>query len=338
MKAIKSTEIEQKINIFDTICTFLIISIMFILLINPKKFTMGTIDGIGLFFHSVLPGLFPFMLLTKLLTEIGIIVKICNRMNNISYKIFGTNGLGLYAFFMSILSGYPIGAKIISDLYTKNLITQQEAQKMSVFCTTSGPIFVIGAVGTMMFDSYKIGVIIYFSHIISSLILGIVYNIFSSKNKKISSKNCNFFVNKPKNIVNLCINDTINSLFIVCAYITIFYLIGEILTSLSVFECISKCINPILNLLNISQKFTTGIFYGTLEVTRGVKALSCFSDKISIILATGLISFSGMSIIFQSMAFLKNAKIKMHKFVLNKIIHSIFSMILCFILLQLFYN
>ena len=58
---------------------------------------------------------------------------------------------------MSILSGYPIGAKIIHDLYSKDLITEEDAKRMSIFSTTSGPIFIIGAIGVGMLKNYKLG-------------------------------------------------------------------------------------------------------------------------------------------------------------------------------------
>ena len=167
----------------DTFFTFVIFFIMIVIIINPAKYTSGTVEGIKLFFYSVLPGLFPFMLLTKILTELGIVQKLFSKFDKFTYTLFGTPGISLYTLFMSIISGYPIGAKIISDLYTKNIITEKEARKMSIFCTTSGPSFVIGTVGTIMFKSYKIGLIIYFSHILSSIVLGIIFNILQ-KNKQ----------------------------------------------------------------------------------------------------------------------------------------------------------
>ena len=143
-------------SILDVIFSILIVLVMFIILSNPKRYTNGTIEGIKLFVYSVLPGLFPFMLLTKLITEIGFVEKFFSRFDKLTDFFFGTPGISLYALVMSCLSGYPIGAKIISDLYQKNAISAENARKMCAFCTTSGPIFVIGTVGTIMFNSYKI--------------------------------------------------------------------------------------------------------------------------------------------------------------------------------------
>ena len=209
------------------------------------------------------------------------------------------------------------------------------AKKMSLFCTTSGPAFVMGTIGTVMFNSYKIGVIIYISHILSSILLGIIFNFFSksknNKSLKISTINCE----KQKNILSFAISETINSLFIVGAYITIFFLIGEILDYLKIFKIINHIVSVLFNLLKIDKKYINGIIYGVLEVTRGSKTLSVFSENTSVMLVTGILSFSGLSIIFQSMAFLKQAKIKTSTFIFYKLVNCIFSMILCFIILSL---
>ncbi len=337
-KKIESKKIFKNFLNYDLLFTVIIFAIIFIILANPQKFTNGTISGLKLFVFSVLPGLFPFMLLTKLLTEIGFIFKISQKLDNFSYKIFGTPGVSIYCFLMSILSGYPIGAKIISDLSAQNLINHNEAKKMTIFCTTSGPIFVIAAVGISMFKSYKIGIILYLSHILSSLILGICYNLITKKNNQLKQYQTSIFKNdtKKENIVSNCINQTINSLFVVAAYITIFYLIGEILTSLNVFKFLSSALFPLLSKLQFNKSHINGLIFGILEVTRATKELSIIKDSLSVILASGLISFSGLSIIFQSMAFLKTAKIKAHTFICFKCVHMIVSMFLCSILIFVF--
>ena len=322
-------------SFLDVIFSIFVFLIMLIILTDPKRYTSCTIEGLKLFVYSVLPGLFPFMLLTKLLTEIGFVEKFFSKFDKLTNFFFGTPGISLYVLLMSFLSGYPIGAKIISDLYQKNAISAENARKMSGFCTTSGPIFVIGTVGTIMFNSYIVGLILFFSHITASIILGIILNLcfkLKRKNRTKNDKIIKFEVIKKDNIISYCISETISAIFIVGAYITIFFLIGEIFDYLNIFNLLSKIFVPILSKLKVDEKFIKPIFYGILEVTRGVKNLSQFREPISIIFASGLISLSGLSIIFQSMNFLKKAKIKAHTFIFYKCVHSIISMILCFLL------
>lgn len=321
-----------KENFLNLFFSFVVFLVMLLIISKPAIFSNATISGLKLFYGSVLPGLFPFMFLTKLLTELGTVFKITKRLSGASRKLFGTPGVSLYCFFMSILSGYPIGAKIIQDLYSKNLITEEDAKRMSIFCTTSGPIFVIGAVGAQMLKNYKLGIILYISHILSSLILGIVYNLLF-KNKSLNQTRIVFSTNKKsENIFTSCLLETINSLFLVGGYITIFYLISEVLDLLNIFLTLSTILGKILP--NVSSETIKGFLFGLIEVTRGVKELSLLKTP-NIPAICGLISFSGISIIMQSLSFLKTAKIKAHNFILSKCVLMIFSIIICKLLIIL---
>lgn len=321
----------------DFIFTIIIFAIMIIIISNPKRFTSGTVSGLKLFFYSVLPGLFPFMLLTKLLTEIGFLFKITSKLDRFSNKVFGTSGISIYVFLMSIISGYPIGAKIISDLYSKNMISESDSKKMSVFCTTSGPGFVIATIGISMFGSPKIGIILYASHIFSSVILGILFNLLTKKEPQTIPQNTitgKLLLNKNnEGIISKTVVETINSLFIVGAYITIFYLITELFDAFNIICFISTTLSKITSQFGITQQTLKGFLYGMIEVTRGAKELSLSITPTSIALCSGILSFSGISIIMQSMAFLKTCKIKAHNFFLSKCVHSVLSIFICFILI-----
>lgn len=317
-----------KENLFEIAFSIIVLSIMFLIISNPALFSASTISGIKLFFYSVLPGLFPFMFLTKLLTELGIVFKISNKLNKVSEKLFGTPGVSFYCFIMSILSGYPIGAKIIGELYQKNLIDEKDAKRMSIFCTTSGPIFVIGAVGVGMLKSFKFGVILYISHIISSIVCGLGYNLII-KNKNNETKIVFASNHKNENIFSKCLNDTVSSLFLVGGYITIFYLLTEMLDVLGIFNLLSKKLSLIFNSFN--QVTIKGFLFGLIEVTHGVKEISATSPNIPLI--CGLISFSGFSIIMQSLSFLKQAKIKTHNFIFTKCVQMILSIVICKLLI-----
>lgn len=56
-------------------------------------------------------------------------------------------GSGAFALAMGITSGYPVGAKVASDLYKDKLCSKIEAERLISFTNSSGPLFVIGAIG-----------------------------------------------------------------------------------------------------------------------------------------------------------------------------------------------
>ena len=59
-------------------------------------------------------------------------------------KLWANNVVpSLFPFF---ISGYPMGAKIVTDLRTNNNCTKDEGERMLCFTNNSGPLFIIGTV------------------------------------------------------------------------------------------------------------------------------------------------------------------------------------------------
>ena len=85
------------------------------------------------------------------------------------YPLFRVPGIGSFAYAMSITSGYPMGTKIVSDLRNQNLCSIEEGQRLLALCSTSGPLFVIGAVAVGMFNNLYLGVILIFPIILAHL-------------------------------------------------------------------------------------------------------------------------------------------------------------------------
>ena len=71
--------------------------------------------------------------------------------------LFNVPGEGSYAFIMGIISGYPVGAKIINKFVEEGTCTKSEAERMLAFTNNSGPLFIIGTVGISLFGDIKIG-------------------------------------------------------------------------------------------------------------------------------------------------------------------------------------
>ena len=70
---------------------------------------------------------------------------------------------------MSILSGYPVGSRIVADLYSNGSLGRAEAERLSYLCSTSGPMFILGSVGSAMFGDGKAGAILFASHLFGVL-------------------------------------------------------------------------------------------------------------------------------------------------------------------------
>ena len=305
-------------NIFLNIVSILLIIATVLLIIQPQKYMDSIIAGLNLFFYSVLPSLLPFLFLSKLLNELGVFNKIGKLLKPITKGIFNCPTITGYAMCMSYVCGYPVGAKIIGELYKSKQISQEEAKKMIALCTTSGPIFVIGAVGVGLLNNFKLGVLIFICHILGSLLTGFIFT-----RKKIKTetpkgqKSCTYIT---KDILNSCTQSTISSILTVAVYVSIFYMFIDMAYDLNIIGGGSVLLEKLLSFLKLDPNLSSSITAGFIEMTRGCKELSSSQSSLcKLIFCSGIISFSGLSIILQSLTFLSGTQIRPSYFLLIKL-------------------
>ena len=82
---------------------------------------------------------------------------------------------------MGIISGYPVGAKIVNKFVEEGTCTKSEAERMLAFTNNSGPLFIIGTVGISLFGDTKIGIILFITHILACLTVGLIFGFVSKR-------------------------------------------------------------------------------------------------------------------------------------------------------------
>ena len=321
------------------IFSIVIIALMTTLTIFPDLFLQSFLNGLILYATAVLPALFPFMFLTKSLTDLGIIQTLVKILNKPFYKIFRAPVIGCYILFMSAICGYPVGAKLLSDLVETNVINKDQAEKLLPFSSTSGPIFIIGTVGSGMIGNKFIGFIIFGIHIAATIICAIIVGWITTllqKNKTVNTANIqiNNEIELDK-ILAKNMTDTCNSVLIVGGFIATFYLFIDILIKFKIIVPVTTLLTCLFTKLNIDATISSGISSGLIEMTRGCKDLlyNVNVTKPIIISLIGIITFSGISILIQSWAFLSKAKISFKKFFCIKILQTIIAIILGIIII-----
>ena len=91
---------------------------------------------------------------------------------------------------MGLISGYPVGAKVAANLRDKDICSKEECERLLSFTNNSGPLFIIGTVGITMFGSTEIGILLFITHLLASLTVGILFR-FWKKGKSSRGKNNN---------------------------------------------------------------------------------------------------------------------------------------------------
>ena len=126
-------------KIFYTV--FSISQICFLLL-YPQEALAASKEGMQLWLNVLLPVLLPFLILTGILIHTNMAGKLLQPVEVIWNKVLGVSAAGAYAVIVGALCGYPVGAKIISDLYENHQISESEAKYLLTFTNHASPVFV----------------------------------------------------------------------------------------------------------------------------------------------------------------------------------------------------
>ena len=142
-------------------------------------------ESIQLWLTKVFPSLFPFMVACGLLLRMGTAERMGKFLSPIMKPIFGLNGIAAFPFFLGILAGYPMGAKITAQLYESKQITLEEAQHILVFSNNPGPLFLIGTIGAGFFGMPFFGYLLLLSSLLGAVLTGFLWR----SHKKMCAQN-----------------------------------------------------------------------------------------------------------------------------------------------------
>lgn len=299
----------------------LIIGLLSLFIFQESNF-LTVKNTVNIFFSSVLPSLFPFILFTNIIINCDLISSITNIFKKYSHLIS--------IIIIGFLCGYPMGAKITYKYYIDGKITKKQANFLMSFANNCNPIFILSTIGICIFNNIHVGIILCISHYISALVIGFAYfthnNIIHEDSQKSNSFKKNGFKNLHKSIFEI-IDDSIKSSFVV---------LGNIFAFIVIFNIIFAAIETILIKLDVSNSLIYSLS-ALFEVTNGCRLIYLNSNldfNIIICLISFMLGFSGLSIIFQIYSCIYKANIKVYHIIKYKLIQGIISFAITYIILK----
>jgi sporulation integral membrane protein YlbJ len=303
------------------VLNILVIIITAFMILFPEKSISYSKQALGICYEIIIPSLFPFFVCSGILVYSGFAQTLSALFRPVMKPLFNVNENGAAAFVLGIISGYPLGAVTACQLYEGAYISKSEAERLLAFCNNSGPLFILGAVGTAMFKNSKTGIILYIAHIISAVLVGILAG-FYQKDKFCAPKSRirNAYEN-PSEIFSKVLLNSINSILTVCGAIIFFFTISGIIIGIIP-------LSPPLNAL----------FSALLEFTGGIKKISLLSAPLGlrIILSSFCVGFAGLCVHIQVMAVTSRYGLSLKPYIFGKFLHGFFSAAITYILLKLF--
>lgn len=285
------------------VCIWLFLLLIFVM--DPKTMQCGVREGIELCLWTLIPTLFPFMILTAILSK---------EMQCFSVPVFARLEhllripQGYFTIFLiGLLGGYPIGAKCICDCVKENRLSANDGRRMLCFCSNAGPSFIFG-LGISFFGSIRVCLQIWLCQILSAILLAMLIPGNQSNPSKV-------FTSKTIT-VSMALRSAIESMVMVCGWVILF----------RVLLCVAD-----KWILDYVSDLTKIVVYGILEMANGCCSLQNIGpEKWKFVLFSTFLGFGGLCVCMQTRSIAENAGVDSSRYLPTKILHGLLAGIFAF--------
>lgn len=315
----------------DSLVTIALLAAIVALVSAPTQAVDGAKNGLDLCCNVIIPSLFPFFVLSSMAVDLGLAAYLGRLLEGIMRPVFRVSGSCAIAVVLGFIGGYPLGAKTALELYRQGLCTKVETERLLAFCNNSGPAFILGVVGVGVFGSSTIGLLLYASHCAASLLTGLMFRFYGTKQDKQAP--CTHAKPIATTTIPAAFTSGVvrsfSSTLNICAFVIFFSAMLQLLASYGAFTALAN----LLALLGISPHVAPQLVAGLLELTSGVSSLSGAANSVGTIsMAAFMLGWAGLSVHCQVLCFLVDGGLSPRTYLLGKLMHGTIAAALTYVL------
>lgn len=277
---------------------------MLILILDGKTALAGAREGIELCLMTLIPSLFPFFVVSILLTValagsklpfLRPVGKLCSIPEGSEFLLS-----------IGFLGGYPVGAQNVALACRSGHLSRQDAQRMIGFCSNAGPAFLFGIIAPM-FSKMRTAWVLWAIHILSALLVAVVIPASPSGRS----------VRKKTETITLtqALEKSVHNMALVCGWVILFRMVLTLLDRW---------------LFWALQSDTVVILSGLLELSNGCVQLGNISCEGLRFLAAGvMLALGGVCVTMQTASVCSGLSLRFY--FPGKLLQCCFTILLCFL-------
>ena len=268
------------------ICAFLY------LLCRPQAASASVRSGLLLWYHSVVPTLLPFMLLTGLLLRLRLLEPLLPFLQRCLAPVFGCSGYGVFAILCGFTAGFPMGAKLTRTLLDQKKISHKEACHLIGFVNNPSPAFLLSYVAADQWQHPELGILLIGNVFGSALLYGILssfrFRSVRTDPSRSGSVHATAIHESPQDcfaLIDSCIEDAVSATVRIGVYLIVFSMLVDAAASIP-----------------LASTPVGLVLFAALELTNGIHLIahSTLSFQVQLVLIPALAAFGGCSVIAQS--------------------------------------
>ena len=306
------TDAENKSRLDGFLPFLLSLIAFFLLLCFPKTIGVGVRAGLELCYRAIIPSIFPYMVLSELLRGIDL-SPIDRTLGRIIAAPLRVSAIGGRIILLGLLCGFPIGAKMTSELYADGQLKKEEAERLLLLSSSPSPAFVISGIGLSMLGDAGHGWKLYFILLISVFVISILI--------RPTVRRTSYTFCSPQKSTCTSLSGAIKAAgygtISVTAFITFFTVLSSLVSSLIPIPEVAALIASVLEI-------GSGAF--------AASGLVASSPRLAASLLGFAVSFSGISVYLQSLSYINETDLSPRFYLIGKVGSGILSAVLAFFL------
>lgn len=328
----------------------LIFSFILMLLAYPREGVDASFRGILIWWDVLFPSLLPFLVLSELMLGFGIVHFIGALLDPLMRPLFRVPGIGGFVMTMGFASGYPMSAKLTSSLWEEKLISREEGERLVAFCTTSDPIFLIGAVSVGFFHDARMAVVLGAAHYGTAVLIGLLMRFHGggrmasppedarSRRKPLLARSFQAMHDarlrdgRPFGLLlKQAVQSAIQLIFVIGGLVVFASTVLEMLSVSGFLHLCHNAAGGLLQLAGLPRELALSAVDGVFEVTLGAKAAGGADAAIPLVYKAAcgsfILAWAGFSVHAQIVSLLHRTDLRYKPFFLARLAHGILSAI-----------
>ena len=331
----------------------LVAAINILILIYPRESLAAARNGLELWAFNVLPGMLPFVIGANLLMSLGVVSFLGVALGPAMRRIFGLPGTGGFALAVGLVSGYPIGAKVVCEMRLRGELGRSQAQRLLAFANNGGPLFILGAVAAGMFGSASLGYFLLAIHYLGALLIGLIIRLIwgnaADDGKQAGQMPLHAMMVRAMSVsrrkdgrslgqmLGQAVANAVETMLTIGGFVVLFSVVTAVLGLAGVYDLAGRAAAPLFDAFGVSAELQSGFFAGLVEMANGIGMLSAHGvSRAAVALTAGVLGFGGASILLQSASFIGKTDLSTRRFVAAKAAHGVLSAIMAAVLFPLF--
>ncbi|WP_068783416.1 sporulation integral membrane protein YlbJ [Paenibacillus phocaensis] len=314
----------------------------------PEASWQAGVRGLAIWWDVLFPSLFPFFVISEVMLGFGIVHFLGKLLDPLMKPVFRIPGSGGFVLAMGFASGYPVSAKLATQLREQRLVSRVEGERLVSFTTSSDPIFLIGAVSVGFFGNPKLAGALALAHYGGSLLIGLAMRFYrpdrhepevpekEGESGRFSLKLALQAMHEARlqdgrslgELLRQAVVSSLQLMTVVGGLVVFFSVILEVLTASGFMSSLYAGFRHLLPLLGLPSQLAEPLMGGLFEVTLGAKAAAA-PEGVPLMFkaaaAAFILSWGGLSVHAQVASILNGADLRYFPFLVARFSHAVLS-------------